>query len=160
MKAITALSKLDRITKGHLTALSKELTAPLVDGEVDPLTYYIQLKAAAEIITKTIKDPALKTAVYEAVNKYGPADREKFGVKFGTKGTAGKWDFSGDPKWVGIDYMIIKYSDLKKEHETFLKAAYNSDTEYVNSETGEMIKARDVVKFSPGGQTVVILFPK
>ena len=160
MNAITKLSDLQEITKGHLTALSRELTNPIIDGDIDPVEGYLKIKAAYELLKMAVDNKMLKDTVIEAVNGYGAKDREKYGIKFNVKNLPDNWDLSGD--YILNDLLQEKkVIDLKiKARQEYLKSAYHSDVKYVDPDTGEEIHVRSQIEYIGGAQTLMILFPK
>ena len=59
------------LTKSEIEALSIDLLNPVLEGEVDPVSHVVKLKAMQETIKRTLDDDRMKDAVLSEIEKYG-----------------------------------------------------------------------------------------
>ncbi len=125
------------------------------DGELNPLSVIIQLKAMETASERIRKET--KSELMTEVSKY-PENKFTFNGNEITKAEHGtKYDFSkcGDPEWEMLDQQRQSIANQLKERETFLKAI-RTPLEVFNSLTGEVSFIIPPTKTSVSGINISI----
>lgn len=117
---------------------TKNAVDAIVNGEVNPLTAYLNLAKHVKVCDSIIKDERVKSLAIAELEKYGK-DQRTFGdcsadvVEAGTK-----YDFEacGDIIWAELNAKATDIAEELKARETFLKSLSKPLTE-VDPDTGE-----------------------
>lgn len=126
------------LTKESQALLAESLVAQVVDGSVDAVAAYLQIKAIAEVCDQFMKNSLICDAVHKAVVVRGN-DANFGGGKIGLSNNT-RYDYasSGDPQYIEL---IKKQEEIKnkiKAREMYLKAI-TEQQDVLDSETGEVI---------------------
>lgn len=140
-QALQVLSKSIVLSKGAQEQMANDLVAQVIDGDVDPIQAFVQMKALMETAEKFLKNPEIVNAVQAAA-----AERGKQAMFAGAKvAVAYKTDF---------DYSMCgdsEYDDLKRQEEE-LKAKIKSRQLFLKSIPDRV----DVVDRNTGELTTVV----
>lgn len=142
-------------TSTQIDVFSDGVIQLVKEGEINPLTVLIQLRAmekATERILKEIKENLLTEA-----GKYSGNDFEYMGNKI-TKAEHGiKFDYSkcGDPVYKRLLDVATQANEQLKERETFLKAV-KQPFNFLDEGTGEVFIISPPTKKSTSGLNVSI----
>lgn len=142
-------------TSTQIDVFSDGVIQSVKEGEINPLTVLIQLKAmeqATERILKEIKDNLLTEA-----GKYPEREFEYLGNKI-TKAEHGtKYDYSNcnDPVYKRLSDVATQANKQLKERETFLKAV-KQPFNFLDESTGEVFVITPPTKKSTSGLNVSI----
>lgn len=142
-------------TSTQIDVFSDGVIQSVKEGEINPLTVLIQLKAMEKATERILKE--IKANLLTEADKYHGNEFEYLGNKI-TKAEHGtKYDFSkcGDPMWNDLYREKALILDAMKERETFLKAI-KAPLEVLNSETGETNLITPPTKTSSSGLNVSI----
>jgi len=135
MQAISVINQMPE-TKSEIKTFVQLVSESVKDGNIDPLTLAIKLKAVEEVakqINKEIKELATSEA-----EKYGKSFEYK-NAKVEVAQVGVKYDYSNcqDEEWNKINADIEKLEIKRKERETFLKGVKGQLT-IINETTGEV----------------------
>lgn len=144
---ITTEKLLDSISgKSHVNALVEALTFNVSEGITNPLEFRVKAKMLIESLEQSIKltnDDAMTEQM-----KHGKR-AEMFGAVVDAVETGVKYDYSstGDSEWVMFDNLVAKYTDKRKQRESFLKTL-TKPTHVVDDVTGEIMTINPPIKTS------------
>ncbi len=129
--AISLFRKLPE-TKSEVSKYSSLIRESVLNGEVEPLTFYAQLSALEQLFKSLKSDHLVKDLVLEEAQKYGFKSFDKGNAKFQVKEVGVKYDFSecNDLQLDGINQKISELTELKKEREAFLKSIPGGEEVY------------------------------
>jgi len=132
-------------TQTSIDVFSDSVIQSVKQGEANPITVLIQLRAiekAAERIIKEIRDNCLTAA-----EKYPGTAFEFMGNKVEKAEVGVKYDFSkcGDPVWETRKTILDMAAERLKERETYLKAITVPKKE-IDEDTGEMYEVQPPTK--------------
>lgn len=142
-------------TSTQIDVFSDGVIQSVKEGEINPLTVLIQLKAmakASERILNEIADNLLAES-----DKYHEKEFDFMGNKI-TKAEHGtKYDYSacGDPVYDRLSKVATQANDQLKERETFLKAV-KQPFNFLDESTGEVFIIKPPTKKSKSGLNVSI----
>jgi len=142
-------------TSTQIDVFSDGVIQSVKEGEINPLTVLIQLKAmekATERILKEIKENLLTES-----DKYSEKEFDFMGNKI-TKAEHGtKYDYSvcGDPVYKRLSDVATQANEQLKERETFLKAV-KQPFNFLDESTGEVFIISPPTKESTSGLNVSI----
>lgn len=136
--SLVAFASNASLTKESQASLAESLIAQVVNGSVDAVTAFVQIKAIAEVCEQFMKNSAVCNAVQSAVVVRGK-DAAFGGAKIGLSSTT-RFDYasSGDPQY---DALIKQKEDIAnkiKAREMYLKAI-TEQQDILNRETGEVV---------------------
>ena len=115
-----------------------------INGEINPLEAYIDLKS----IESCLKD-VLKGLQEDAINeaeKYGKGEHEAFGAKFNIRNGATRYDFKKIAEWAEMSAKLKAFEEARK---SIIKSGQSE----VYDANGELIEL-PIVK--PGATTIAI----
>lgn len=126
------------LTKESQATLAENLVAQVVDGSVDSVAAFLQIKAIAEVCDQFLKNPEICDAVQKAVVVRGK-DANFCGGKIGLSSTT-RFDYtsSGDPQYIELIKKKDEISNKIKAREMYLKAI-TEEQDILDSKTGEVI---------------------
>lgn len=124
----------------------QELIDGVLNGDIDPLKAYIQLKAKEQAVKgalSIIQDHAIENA-----NTYGEKTFKAFGAEITCKSAAGRWDYKHIPQ-------IAKLNDQVKDLQKLAQDAYKlyERGQAVVDLHGEVVEP---AKFTPGKDIISI----
>ena len=142
-------------TSTQIDVFSDGVIQSVKEGEINPLTVLIQLKAmeqAANRILKEIKDNLLTEA-----GKYPEREFEYLGNKIAKAEHGTKYDYSkcGDPVYQRLFEAAFEANGKLKERENFLKSI-KEPFNFVDDVTGEVCFISPPTKKSTSGLNVSI----
>lgn len=125
-------------SKKEQALMASALVGCVLDGEVNPIQYYVQARSLMEILKQFSENPGVKACVLSEMEKYGKSV-DMFGARLDIRETACRTDYSGCGDIV-YNRLIEQKEELDKkikEREASLKVLSSSRTE-VDEETGEV----------------------
>lgn len=133
--AFVSTANLSKEAQGNLT---ESLVAQVVEGKVDAVTAFVQMKAIAEVCEQFIKNPAICNAVQSAVVVRGK-DAAFGGAKVAVSNST-RYDYasSGDPQYLDLIKRKESIASQLKAREMYLKAITDEQT-IVDRETGAIV---------------------
>lgn len=154
MRKELELSGKTPLTKKDIEALSLDLLSPVLDGDVDPVSHTIKLKAMQEALKKTLCDDRLKDAVLAEVEKYGK-ERLWNGATIKIKDVGATYDYTvcGDPVYNAYMVRLKELQSDIKEREDFLRSVPDNTT-IVDDSTGEIVTLHPAVKMARQGYSI------
>jgi hypothetical protein len=142
-------------TSTQIDVFSDGVIQSVKEGEINPLTVLIQLKAMEKATERILKE--IKANLLTEADKYPGNDFEYLGNKI-TKAEHGtKYDFSkcGDPMLSELESKLLEIQKEVNDRKVFLKAI-KAPLEVFNSETGETNIITPPTKTSSSGLNVSI----
>ena len=138
---------------------AQECRRMIIEGEVDPLTVYINLRRMAKIAEKISEDKAVKEAVLAAISQYPRSEVEFSDCIAKEKESSIKYDYSecGDSR---LNELYRIHDDIKaeiKSRETFLRNLPGR-TDILDDETGEVLSVIPPTRTSK--TTIEVTFKK
>ncbi len=126
------------LTKDSQTTLAENLVAQVLDGSVDSVAAFLQIKAIAEVCEQFLKNPKICDTVQKAVVVRGK-DAAFCGGKIGMSNTT-RYDYasSGDPQYIALVKEKDAITTKLKAREMYLKAL-TDEQDVLDKETGEVI---------------------
>jgi hypothetical protein len=124
MENTTSVIALMPSTKEQIKSFAHKTVTELKDGYVNPLTFYIRLKAAESTIKELLANKDVKDLVSDEAKKYGKSF-EHSGVKIEySENISPKYDYSvcGDSEWERMQNDLKDLQEKIKEREAFLKS--------------------------------------
>ena len=129
IKLFEPLSKLEQ------SGLVNKIKQAILNGDVSPLEFDIQLKAIENVITAIRKDVDVKRITDSEAMKYEKTF-ELCGAEI-TQTTRKKYDYQSDIIWKGLNATATDAATKRKARESFLQSVSNPETP--DPETGELI---------------------
>lgn len=126
------------LTKESQATLAENLVAQVVDGSVDSVAAFLQIKAIAEVCEQFLKNAQICDTVQKAVVVRGK-DATFCGGKIGLSSTT-RYDYasSGDPQYLALIKQQDEIKSKIKAREMYLKAI-SEPLDMLDRETGEVI---------------------
>ena len=133
------------LTKESQTTLAESLVSQVINGSVDSVAAYLQIKAIAEICEQFMKNPAICNAVQSAVAVRGK-DANFAGGKISLSSTT-RYDYasSGDQQYLALVKQKEDIANKIKAREMYLKAI-TEQQDILDRESGEVISILPPVK--------------
>jgi len=137
----TAIAKIKALpsTKKDQKSFSNEIIKAIVEGEVNPLKIDSYLKSIENVLYLIRKDVEVKQLVLNEAEKYGEKSFDAFNAVI-TISKKTTYDYTKDSVWNKLKAKI-------KARETLLKSVINSDSDIVDTDTGEILE-EPKVKYS------------
>ncbi len=142
-------------TSTQIDVFSDGVIQSVKEGEINPLTVLIQLRAMEKATDRILKE--IKENLLTEAGKYSGNDFEYMGNKI-TKAEHGiKFDYStcGDPVYKRLSDVSTQANEQLKERETFLKAVKHPFN-FLDESTGEVFIISPPTKKSTSGLNVSI----
>lgn len=139
--AIQEVAKIGSISKSAQKNFADQLIAQVINGEVDPIQAYAQIKGVFESLQLFLKDKTIIDATISACAKFGKETPVYGGAKLTITEAGIKYDYSvcEDLVWNDLNEQKIAVEQKMKARETFLKSINVSQT-IVDEQTGAIIK--------------------
>lgn len=120
--SLVAFSGSVNLTKESQATLAENLVAQVVNGSIDSVAAFLQIKAIAEVCDQFLKNSEICDAVHKAVVVRGN-DANFCGGKIGLSNTT-RFDFasSGDPQYISLIKQKEDIANKIKAREMYLKA--------------------------------------
>lgn len=136
------------LMRSEIEALSIDLLNPVLEGEVDPISHVVKLKAMQETIKRTLDDDRMKDAVLSEIEKYGK-ERSWNGATVKMKEVGVSYDHSNsnDPVYARLIEERTILDAKIKEREAFLKTVPDNTT-VVDDETGEIYTIHPAIRMA------------
>lgn len=136
--SLVAFVSTANLTKDAQASLSENLVAQVIEGDVDALQAYVQIKAIADVCEQFLKNPSIGNAVKSAVTVRGK-DAAFGGAKVCLSNST-RYDYaaSGDAQYLALVKQKESIANQIKAREMFLKALTEEQT-IVDRETGQVI---------------------
>lgn len=111
----------------------------LESGDINPLSFAIQMKAMEEVAERLRKDPFIQDIIIEELEKYGK-ETVYNGVKFNIRENGTRYDFTAceDSVYEDLKYKVDILTKELKDRENWLKGI-KPGYPAVDKETGEII---------------------
>lgn len=137
-KALQQVMVAPSLSKATQQNIAQDLVAKVVDGSVDPMQAFIQVKAVAEVCDMFLKNEDIVNRTMFSVTRCGNDLPQFNGAKVAlTSSTRYDYETSQDPEYIAL---LTKKKDIEtklKAREMFLKALDDS-VDIVDRETGEV----------------------
>lgn len=126
------------LTKDSQATLAESLVAQVVNGSVDSVAAFLQIKAISEVCEQFLKNAQICDAVQKAVVDRGK-DAAFCGGKIGLSNTT-RYDYasSGDPQYISLIKQKEDIASRIKAREMYLKAL-TDEQDVLDKSTGEVI---------------------
>lgn len=126
------------LTKESQATLAENLVAQVVNGSVDSVAAFLQIKAIAEVCDQFLKNSEICDAVQKAVVVRGK-DASFCGGKIGLSSTT-RYDFasSGDSQYLDLIKQQEEIKNKIKAREMYLKAI-SEEQDILDSNSGKII---------------------
>ena len=124
------------LTKSEIEALSVDLLNPVLEGEVDPVSHVVKLKAMQETIKRTLDDDRMKDAVLSEIT-----------VKIKETGVSYDHSNCNDPVYARLIEERMLLDAKIKEREAFLKTVPDNTT-VIDDETGEIYTIHPAIRMA------------
>lgn len=133
LQQVIVAPSLSKATQGMV---ANDLVAKVVNGEIDPMQAFIQIKAIAEVCDLFLKNENIVSATQSAVSRYGKDVPTFSGAKV-TLASTSRYDYesSQDPEYHALLEQKEQISAKIKAREMFLKTIDDS-IDVVDKETG------------------------
>lgn len=120
-------------TKTNIEVVTKELTEPLINGNIDPIEFAVRCQFAIDVLTNS-----LKIAKEHALNK---VDKETtmLGAKVEVSEAGTKYDYSKNEIWQNVELQLLPLLKEKKEIEDKIKMATKIGQSIIDESSGEII---------------------
>lgn len=143
--SLVAFIKEPTLSKEAQETFAQTLVSNVINGSVDPIQAYVQIKAISEVCEQFLKNQDLMTHVSEAVSVIGK-DASFGGAKVSLSNST-KYDYasSGDPQYIRLIKQKEIISSQIKAREMFLKAISDIHST-VDNETGEIVNIQPPAK--------------
>lgn len=138
--------------------VANDLVAKVINGEVDPMQAYIQVKAIAEVCDLFLKNDNIVNLTQEAVSLCGKEIPAVNGAKV-TLTTTSRYDYEStkDPEYLSLVSQKEQVAAKIKAREMFLKSIDDS-IDFVDRDSGEVHTIYAPVKKQ--SQTLRVTFAK
>lgn len=135
--SLVAFVSSTNLTKEAQSSLANNLVAQALNGSVDCVAAFIQMKAIAEVCEQFLKNSDVCNAVSTAVAVRGK-DANFGGGKLGVSNTT-RYDYasSGDPQYLALVKEKESIASKIKAREMYLKAI-TEQQDILDRETGEI----------------------
>lgn len=136
--SLVAFGSTVNLTKESQATLAESLVAQVVDGSVDSVAAYLQIKAIAEVCEQFMNNAQIRNAVQKAVVVRGK-DSNFCGGKIGLSNTT-RYDYasSGDPQYISLIKQKEDIANKIKAREMYLKAI-TEEQDVIDRTSGEVI---------------------
>lgn len=139
MEQATALQRLasaSMLSKASQNLLANDLVSQVVNGQVDPIQAFVQIKAIADVADQFLKNTAIVELTQDAVVAHGKS-AEYNGAKVGiTYTTRYDYSFSNDTEYNALVKAKEELDTKIKARQMFLKSV-NTSMDIVDRESGE-----------------------
>lgn len=137
------------LSKSKQTDFAQNLINTVVNGIVDPIGVFCQLRGLYDSLGIFLKSEEVKQAVESAKKKWGAAPAEFQGAKLTITESGVKYDYTGcgDPQWNELSKQKADIEAKLKEREAFLRGIKVSET-IIDETTGAMEKISAPVRTS------------
>lgn len=141
MEETTTLQKLISapvLSKEAQSNVANDLVAQVINGNVDPIRAFVQMKAVGEVVEQFLKNTDIVALTQAAVAEHGK-DAQFGGAKIGIAYTT-RYDYasSGDTEYAELMRAKEDIDTKIKARQMFLKSV--TDTmDVVDSSTGELV---------------------
>ena len=127
------------LSKANQTAIAEDMISQVVNGNVDPMKAYIQVKAIAEVCEQFLKSEEIVGLTLGAVTRSGKDLPAFNGAKVALANTT-RYDYEStrDPEYISLVQQKNHISTKMKARELFLKSL-ESEIDVVDRESGAMI---------------------
>lgn len=141
MTETTAIQKLISVpvlSKEEQTNVANDLVAQVINGNVDPIRAFVQMKAISEVAEQFLKHTDIVAATQAAVAECGK-DAQYGGAKVAISYTT-RYDYpsSGDREYLDLMRQKEDIDTKIKARQMFLKSVTDS-VEVVDRNTGEVV---------------------
>ena len=138
----TDIIRFDNIpsTKQEQRQLAEALAQKVADGDVSPISAYVQMKSLGNVIDSFLKNKEVKDLAIAEIEKYGKGETPSFrGATMRTGETSVKYDFTvcGDPVWDELNAQLEQIKGQMSVREKYLKNIQSPKAE-IDESTGEI----------------------
>lgn len=127
-------------TKQEQRQLAESLTQKVADGDVSPISAYVQMKSLGNVIDSFLKNKEVKDLAIAEIERYGKGETPSFrGAELKIGETGVKYDFTvcQDPVWNTLNEQLEQIREQMSVREKYLKALCFTKTE-IDEDTGEV----------------------
>lgn len=127
-------------TKQEQRQLAEAFAQKVTDGDVSPISAYVQMKSLGNVIDGFLKNKEVKDLAIAEIEKYGKGETPSFrGATLRTGETGARYDFTvcGDPVWDELNAQLEQIREQMKKREKYLQLLQAPKTE-IDEATGEV----------------------
>lgn len=126
-------------TKEQIRHFAGMVKDEVMAGYIDPLQFYIRMKAMELLQKEIMDDPDIRAAVMKEADHYNAKTFDAFGAKITVKEVGVRYDFTqcGSADWEQRNRWANEHAEARKKIEDFLKKV--PDTGMADPETGEIV---------------------
>jgi len=128
-------------TKTNIDVVSKEMTEPIINGEIDAIEFSVRFQFALDTITECLK--IAKPYALKCIDK----ETTMLGAKLEKAESGVKYDYSANQQWQEIEAKLEPLLKEKKTIEERIKMATKIGNSILDEYSGEII-ASPVAKIS------------
>jgi hypothetical protein len=139
MKELQIIDNADAVISAFKSALR--------NGDIDAREYARLLQFEKKLSTIT-KDRKIREIALEEFSKYPEKEGEYKGVKWIYKNGSGRYGYEHSEEWQKLKEQEEKMSELRKQLEEKMKAAYKTSSTIIDEETGEIIPPATYTAYS------------
>ena len=138
----TDIIRFDNIpsTKQEQRQLAEALAQKVANGDVSPISAYVQMKSLGNVIDSFLKNKEVKDLAIAEIEKYGKGETPSFrGATLRTGETCARYDFTvcGDPVWDELNAQLEQIKGQISVREKYLKNIQAPKAE-IDEATGEV----------------------
>ena len=145
-------------TKTGIKLYAENALNDILDGFVNPLEVKVKLSAMKAVIEEIEKSDEFREAVLKETEKYHKEElKDLYNATIQIKETGIRYDYTScnHPQYNRITEEIEKLNVRKKSLEKYLQTV-TDETDYIDPETGEMIKIYPTDKTSTTSVAITI----
>lgn len=132
-------------SKSSQSETVEHIVAQVLNGKVDSVSIFIQIKAIAEVCDQILKDPRVVEKVKQQSKVLGK-DATFFGGKVSlTNSTRYNYESSRDPQYIELVKQKEEINNKIKAREMYLKAIVDPQ-DILNQDTGELVRILPCLK--------------
>lgn len=148
--------KLDKDTINLRSSdIAMQIVTAIADGLINPLDFIVKKKLVIDALEMAMKNPQVKAAAAEEMEKYGKEGVNKLGAKLSVTSRA-TYQYEADPTWKNIKEEMKPLEERLKAQEEKIKTACKNNCSLVD-ENGEIIAS---IVPHPKTESIAVSFSK
>lgn len=136
--------------------IAMQIVAAITDGLINPLDFIVKKKLVIDALEMAMKNPQVRAAAAEEMEKYGKEGVSKLGAKLSITSRA-TYQYEADAKWKSIKEEMKPLEERLKAQEEKIKAACKNNASLIDGDTGEMIAS---IVPHPKTESIAVSFSK